>query len=316
MTLVVARQINKEVYIVGDTKFAPHAYKDLSQSSQYIGGLKVVILAPGLCVGYAGNTEIARNALQGVYDQEVNLFDKNAAIEHFLKHHVESVRRGTDLETDFIVVVIVELNEQPGEFQKEIFRIANSKVHWENEASHIGDSGAFGYFQEVFVDGRKERDTPIFEISRLGTGAHPEFHQSLSAAMNAMQATIDSPGVGSVDGIRTVVISEGNQFRYVESIQVRGTPIPVRNELGSPVSFGGAEEGSDHKHIGMFSALGHGVFPVYWYTGRFGVIYCSEQSIEPTIFRDCSLDDFRLKVQEQVSGAHRTALACQARHED
>ena len=311
MTLVVARQVNNEVYIVGDTKFTGPLDSVWSESRKYIGGLKVVLLTPGLCVGFAGNVEIARDAIQGVYDEDVNLFDKNHAIEHFLKHHRHSMEKSST--TDFIIAGIVECYEQPGTFLKEIFRIADSKVYWENETTHIGDRDAFNCFQEDFHHGSQKQNVPTFEVSKLGTKERPAFNQALSAAMHAMQGVIDNPKVLSVDGIRTVVISEEDQFKYVEYLQIRGTPLPVRNEPGAPVSFGDAAEGSDHKHVGMFAAVGHGIFPVYSITGHFGLIYHPEECFEPTIIRNCTQEEFRVRVEERISVAHQRALTYQTR---
>ena len=245
---------------------------------------------------------------------EVNLFDKNQAIEHFLQHHLASVRLGPKLETDFIIAAIVESDQEPGTFVKEMFRIAESKVHWENEACHIGGAHAFGRFQEAFHNGVPRRDVALFEVSRLGAAERPAFHQSLTVAMRAMQAVIDDPDISGVDGVRTVVISEDDQFRYVEYLQVQGHPVPVNNAPGAAVSFGGAPEGSDAKHVGMLSAVGNGVFPVYWITGRFGVIYHPEKSFEPEIHRDCTEEEFCARVREHITNAHQRALQFQSRY--
>lgn len=312
MTLLVARQVNNEIYIVADTKFDDGGNSTRSESKKYIGGLKVVLLTPGLCVGFAGNTEIARNAIQGLYDSSVNLFDKNQAIEHFLKQHVLSVTLGRADETEFVVAVIVECHERPGTFLKEIFRIADSKVYWDNETTHIGDRNAFGCFQEAFHNGSTNLNAPTVEMVRIGSEERPGFDQSLSAAMRAMQNVIDSANIPCVDGIRTVVISEENQFRYLEYIQIRGNLIPVRNTPSSPVSFGGAAEGSDHKHVGMFSVVGYGIFSVYSITGCFGLIYHPEQCFEPEVCRNCTLEEFRFRVEEVISVVHQRALDYQA----
>jgi len=155
--------------------------------------------------------------------------------------------------------VIVESNESAGKFVKEIFRISDSKVYWENETARIGDLDAFNYFQEAFHNGGRGPNLPRLEISKLGVTARPGFDQSLSSAMSAMQCVIDNPKMLRVDGIRTVVISEEGQFKYLEYLQIQGNPIPVTTEPYGPVTFGGAQEGSDHKHVGMFAAHGLGI---------------------------------------------------------
>lgn len=311
MTLVVARQINNEVYLLADTKYIPTIESATSSSHSYKGGLKLVILTPGLCVGFAGNTEFSRRAMEGIYDKEVNLFDKNQVIKYFLDFHLAS--QNDDNTTDFIIALILECDDKNGGYIKEIFKIANSKVNWENVTAYIGDSDAYSCFQEILHEGNKKLNVPTFEITSLGINERPAFNQSLSNAMHAMQGVIDNTNVLTVDGIRTVVISDKDQFRYVEYIQIRGIPIPVNNESNAPVSFGGVAEGSYHKHVGMYSAVGHGIFPVYWITGGFGVIYNPEKCFEPAIFSNITQDDFRLMVEDKIAEAHQRALNYQNR---
>lgn len=311
MTLVVARQVNNEIYIVGDTKFTANESSSWPEPKKYIGGLKVILLNPGLCVSFAGNIEIARDAIQGIYDKNVNLFNKNCAIEYFLEHHKYSVQNCST--TDFLIASIVECDEKPGAFLKEIFRIADSKVYCENEAAYIGDEEAFNYFQEAFHCGHQNNSVPTFEIYKLGSRKRPGFDQSLSTAIFAMQGVIDNLAILSVDGIRTVVISEEDQFKYAEYIQLRGAPTPVNNEPAAPVNFGDAAEGSDHKHVGILSKEGHGIYPFYSITGRFGVIYHPEECFEPTIIPNCTLEEFQMMVDRRINLAHQRAINYQIR---
>ena len=308
MTLVVARQINNEVYLVADTKFTPTVESVISQSSMYIGGLKLIILSPGICIGFANNTKFARKAIEGIYDKNINIFDKNLLIDYFLNIHLLSVTEGGTV--DFIIALILE-SEDNETFTKEIFKIADSKVSWENTTTYIGDNEAFNCFQDISHKGLSNSNIPTFEITKLGKSERPDFDQSLSTALFAMQGVIDNPIILNVDGIRTVVISEEGQFKYAEYIQVKGVPIPVRSEPNSPLSFGGAPEGSDIKHVGMYSAAGHGIFPVYWITGKFGIIYNPNECFKPTIISNITQDEFRLIVWEVVSKANQKALAYQ-----
>lgn len=310
MTLIVARQVDGDVYIVGDTKFSDAAK---SEKDQYIGGLKVILLTPGLCVGFAGDVSTARNAIQGIYDRDVNLFDKNLVLEYFLDHHRQSHPGSAD-ETTFIVVVICEIEDQPGKYVSEIFRIANSEVNWEDQTSYIGESDAFGLFQKASHGGTTKSEVPTLEISRVGGKPRPNFDASLSNALRAMQVVIDDPTSLTVDGYRTVVISEDGQFKYVEYVLVKGQIIPLGAQPRAPISFGGAPEGSDIKHVGMLTAIGIGIFPVYSITGWFGLIYRPEINFEPVSVRNCSLDEFRLQVELQISIASERALAYESRY--
>ena len=304
MTLVVARQINNEVYLVADTKFTPTVESVISQSSMYIGGLKLIILSPGICIGFANNTEFARKAIEGIYDKNINIFDKNLLIDYFLNIHLLSVTEGGTI--DFIIALILE-SEDNETFTKEIFKIADSKVSWENTTTYIGDNEAFNVFQDISHKRLSNSNIP----TKLGISKQPDFNQSLSSALFAIQSVIDNPLILNVDGIRTAVISEAGQFKYTEYILVKAVPIPVRSEPNSPLSFGGAPEGSDIKHVGMYSAAGHGIFPVYWVTGKFGVIYNPIECFKPKIISNITQDEFRSVVREEFTKANQKALAYQ-----
>ncbi|SFM40041.1 hypothetical protein [Nitrosomonas communis] len=308
MSLIVARQINDEIFVIADTKFTVNGADTTTQAEQYIGGLKVVILAPGLFVAFAGNIEYARQAIERIYDKGLFLFDKNQVIDYFLYHHNRA-----EHQTDFIVGVIVEKRDNPAFFEKELFKIANGKVQWEKQVTHIGDIDAYSKFQSFFHSEENKSPVPTFEISRLGKNKIPEFHAHLAKSMNAMMQVIDDPNISSIDGIRTVVISEENQFYYIEYLQVRGNPIPIRNEPNSPVYFGGAAEGSDIKHVGLYTGIGLGIFPVFFESGKFGLIYHPESSFKPTILRCNSENEFLEYVKKSITIAHERALLYQER---
>ncbi len=240
MTLIVARHIENDVYIIGDSKFTENIKSPRENPKSYIGGLKIIILTPGLCIAFAGNVEHARNAIQGIYDTEVNLFDKNCVIDHFLKHHNNSQSSGHP--TDFIVAGICENEEKLSEFIKEVFKISDSHVSRENEATYIGDYDAFNSFQEACHKRNAKRNTPTLAIFKLGNTERPNFDYSHKAAAYGMQAVIDDTNISNVDGIYVTVISEENQFKYVQYTQVRGSPTAVNNLPFSPLTFGGAAE--------------------------------------------------------------------------
>lgn len=308
MSLIVTRQINDEIFVVADTKFTVNETDTKTQAEQYIGGLKVVILAPGLFVAFAGIVEYARKAIERIYDKGLFLFDKNQVIDYFLSHHNRASHQ-----TDFIVGVIVEERDNPASFEKEFFKIANGEVQWEKQVAHIGDEDAYSKFQSYFHSDENKSPIPTFEISRLGKNQIPEFHSHLAKSMEAMMQVIDDPDISAIDGIRTVVISEENQFRYTEYLQIRGKPIPIRNEPNSPVYFGGAAEGSDIKHVGLYTGIGHGVFPIFFESGKFGIIYHPENSFKPTILRCNSKDEFLEQVKKRITIAHERALLYQER---
>lgn len=312
MTLVVARKVNNEIIIVGDTKIT-NDHKP--QAAQYIGGLKIVLLAPGLCVAFAGDVAEARDAIEGIYSKNINLFDKNSAIDYFLSRHRESLRKGGDRRTDFIVASICDPVDASGEFEKEIFRIANSNVEWGSDVYQIGDGSAFDRYQRILHGEKPIQMHTSFEITRLGNVARPGFDDAVHAAMSAIQGVIIDPECVTVDGYRTGVVSDENGFRYLQTFRFDGNSLPINLEDGKvhPIISGGAPEGVDIKITGVLVEIGYGIYPLYSITGNFGVIYQPEISFEPKIYSNISRDEFELIVHQMMLLEQAKVLTYQSR---
>jgi hypothetical protein len=310
MTLVVARQIDGDIYFVADTKFSAVEHMSTSSADQYIGGLKLVILNPAVCVAFAGNTAIAQDAIQGIYSKAIDHFDKNEVINYFLSHHRRSLDLGPNNEVDFVLAFSLET--AAGEYLKELFRIAGGEVHWDNEATYVGDHAAFELFQTAFHDEHAIPDGPMFQLTRLGSESRPALDAHLTAALRAMQVVIDSTSIASVDGIRTAVVSEEGRFHYVTGVMLRGTPTPVCANPGSSLTFGEAADGSDHKQVGVGASPNCAVMGVYSYTGRFGIVYRPVTDFRPLIVRGCSLEQFQEKLGDARSTAEQALRQCEA----
>jgi hypothetical protein len=294
MTLVVARQIDGEVFLVADTKFTAPAHEGKSNAEQYIGGLKLVLLNPAVCVAFSGNIHFAQNAIQGIYRKNVDLFDKNALIDYFLSHHRLSRDMGADCEVDFVLAFSLETPN--GAYLKELFSIKDGEVRWDNQATYVGDAKGFDLFQATFHRAQAVADGSVFELTRLGSTARPTFDGQLTSALRAMQVVIDDSSITLVDGLRTAVVSEGGRFRYLATLLLRGTPRPVRAEPNSPVTFGDAASGSDNKYVGIGASPICAVMGAYSYTGRFGIIYRPVIDFEPLIAHDCSIEQFHAEI--------------------
>jgi hypothetical protein len=322
LSLIVAKKIGKQVFFIGDTKFSyrdPLTNKErfYTEAEKYIGGLKVILLTPGLCVAFAGDVDTARQAIEGVYEKDVNLFDKNQAIEYFLKSHLESLKSGSpEHVTDYIVGTICSLESNSADYVEEIFKISDGTVTWDSPVAWIGDSSAFGRYQSSFQTSARtvEKGRAEFEIISFGKELSSELAESVSKNMRVFQEVITDPASCTVDGLRTLVFSTQGGFRYREYVLFNGIPRPVLpGGVGSPINFGGAAEGTNAMHVGLMTGEGHAVFPVYYYSGRFGIVYNPTISFDPIKLVNIDIEDFKRAVNEQINAQHCRALAYQDR---
>lgn len=314
MTLVVAGKADQHIFFVGDTKFSDMQFSLHErvgfETTQYVGGLKVIILSPGICVAFAGNVGFAQSAIEGIYDRSADLLDKTKLLNYFLAVHRKSLQ--TSESTDFLVATMCEVNGAPGQFDPEIFKIADSKVTVVPSIDHIGDPAAFNSYQQAFHTFAAPTRDPFFGAMPLGDSVLHNFHPMLLKAMEGMRHVINDSSISTVGGIGTVVITDNSQFKYLESATAVGKPKPTQPGVaGSPLHWGSAADGADNRH--HLSVTGLGIFPIYSYTGQFGIIYNPERSFKPKIIHDITFDEFRREVELCCTVLHERALKWQTR---
>ena len=249
MTLVVVRRNegDERIYMVGDTKFT-HAFPDgRDGQSDFIGGLKIVVLHPGVAIAFAHNTRNAQQAIEGIHSCGVNLFDKKAVLDYFLSHHLCSLDQGDDAMVEFIAAF--ELNDQTSE----LFLVKNGEAKYV-DAGYIGSSIAYNRFLH-------------HEQQLAGSSPTPPF---LANAMQALDAVIGDSNLalrdvdGFVIGLRQ---SADEGFHYVQRVTVEGCPTPISTAPLAPVTFGGAPEGANEWSIGSSPGDRYGVLTAFCHTG-------------------------------------------------
>lgn len=306
MTLVVARLINNEIFVVADTKFTiPQEKKPLSsrrnvitQAEQYFGGLKVIILFPGLFVAFANEISFAKDAIEKIYDKKINLINKDQTIDYFFDRHCRS-----QYQTDFIIGFICSSDNNPENFEKEIVKISEGHIERGKNVVYIGDKDAFTKFQSYSLLKELKHPSPNFTLRRLGKESNPDFQQNLVNSIHAIDQVIRDLEIPTVDGVCTTLTSENDEFRYMESVEFFGKPIPIKKEPSSPVYFGGAAEGSDNRHIGAYLVPGVGIFSVFLDSGKFGVIYNPIESFNPEIVHCNSMEEFAISIKKRTDKA-------------
>jgi hypothetical protein len=304
MSLIVAKKIENEIFLISDTKFTykepvTNLEKRYSKVDEYLGGLKTILLAPGMCVAYAGEVLYAKEAFESLLTQKINIFNKKSVIDYFLQHHNRS--KGL---TDFLVISNTGVLE--------LFKIQDSNVG-QSDFAWIGDREAFKYLQGVLLgditDFEGEQGRGEFEIISLGDTSTQIVTNEISKYMDAFRKLLNSD-IQSVDGIRTLTRFDLTQSYYSEYVLMNGK---LQKALkGNGLYFGDAPEGSVAKHVALLSSVGIGIFPVYYYTGKFGVVYTPLEKFQPEIFENIEFSDFRKKVEQMLQKFHQKILNYQA----
>lgn len=299
MTLVIAKKIEDEIIILSDTKFTydnDKSYKLLySNADEYIGGLKAVLIFPGVCVCFAGKVAFARDAFLEIIEKTVNVFDKNILINHFLAFHKKSGQS-----TDFLIMTNTGTLE--------IFKIQNGKVTWDEDSVWIGDHEAFSEFQKCFL-GNSQNEGEVgkaeFEIFSYGNDINSSVSDSFSKNIKAFNSVLKS-NILSVGGICTVIRFNLNKAYYLEYSKANGTPRIALN--GKNIYLGKEPEGAFAFHVAPRSSIGLGVFAVYYYTGKFGIIYAPVFNFSPQIIKDLEFEDFSKMLNEKLDTSFKAML--------
>lgn len=141
-------------------------------------------------------------------------------------------------------------------------RIQDGVVERGLTAAWIGDRRAFSHYQDAF------HSTPP-----TTTGADPTGEISDAGRMlQAMQAVVDDPSVGSVGEAVVSVLPSERGFSYGEAammISERAQSIP--SDTLTRLAFGGAAEGGSAYSILTPREPGIGAIAIHFHQGRFGL---------------------------------------------
>lgn len=281
MTLVVARRSEGRIFMVGDTKFTPEISGGRDGQLHFIGGLKIVVLHPGVVIAFAHNTVSARQAIEGIHSRGVDLFDKAEVLNYFLNHHRRAAERGGNAMVEFIAAF--ELSNQV----TELFLIKNGNVEWV-DAGYIGNDLAYNRFLHL--------------EHQLGTTLPAPF--ALDMAMRALDTVIQDPdpALQNVGGFTVGLRQSADEgFLYVHRVMAEGRPTPVHSGSAVPITFGGAPAGANEWILGSSPGDKYGVLTAFCQTGAFGVIYRPALNFTPRLIRKCTAADLVNESMQEVS---------------
>ncbi len=293
MSLVIARQIGNDIFLVGDTKLTSKKGETLN-IIQEGNVLKIVIIHPQCVFAFAGGEDDAEEALKEikpeytfdqiksiVYSAHKNSFrDNKYGVEFILafgKPNYEIIEYKNGDETKRVVAWIgtgneiflnymhgvkdaVEQNAKPEKTHSKS-RPQNANV---KTAATIKISG--GEFLAIAQPTNKKN-------------LNKDFTNAYSLALDSMKQLIESGRVNEVGGFYTPVAYHENEFQYMHYSTVFGSEQIIEIPVGAhsysvPLSFGTPQEGSYIVTLMQFANQSkEKVAAFHFMHGELGIIY-------------------------------------------
>jgi hypothetical protein len=265
MSLVVARFSKLGVRLYSDSQVT-----DPSQPRNNLipGRLKLIVLKPNVCIGFAGQLNGAIDAIREV----AKLGSSSAIIEKLVERH-----RASKEAVDFIVATL-----QP----RSLHKISAGQHFTGGEQYWIGD-----------YDGIKEFEKRFFE---LPTPAIDDEVAAVAGQMyQAFNSVVSDRAVSTVGGILFSVVTHKGAFLYAPAANVFFPTQEIPSGVPTALRFGGPAEGGYAYSIYYPLEPGVPAAGVYFLQGRCGVLYLPLDVDEPIWFSGISQQGFREAVKEK-----------------
>lgn len=294
MSLVISRKIETAIYIVGDTRITDNYGKKLNPTRDDV--IKTIILAPGVCVSFAGSKCIADKAFKSLQNYEINV-----VLVHFLNSHLTSLEND-EYGTEYIVATC-----HP---KSEIYEIKDGTVKTV-ESSWIGDIDAFKLFQSYFL-ATAAVDLPLIGSANFIIQMLPDHtdgnHQIYSHLLRAMRSTISDSSAPTVGGFVIPVAINKGQFDYLDysytmTHQIKFEFVP---DGWHQIPFGTAAQGGYSMSFSAGKEIGIENPAIYFLQGKMGIFFhrrdcgllCSEllTDVLPHQFIERAQTEFGIKI--------------------
>jgi hypothetical protein len=282
MSLIVARVTPRGIWLTSDMRITD---RSAANAPGFLGAaLKVILLSPTFCIGYAGRVGVALGAIQRVNAESMTI----AATIEFLS----GIHRANS-DTEFIVAglnppLLVEIKNGHAEH---------------TEATWIGDAGAYNEYQqhyhgEHFLAPGAELDV-VYKADL-----------DIAVAMNdAMQDLVLANGEPNGPGFSHAVVGEASVtvgpnlpdglFKYHVYAAFAGS-FGYSSPASSPLTS--TERGTLTLHFMAPEEPGLGAIGLYFREGQLGVLYAplmTEHADRPDRIRAASPRQFASMVNER-----------------
>jgi hypothetical protein len=291
MTLVVARVTPIGVRVAGDMRITdPNA----AGPRGFLGAaLKVILLRPTLCIGYAGNVGLALAAIRRVASEDLSAED--------VESQLLDVHRRSDGNTDFLIASL-----RPSRLV--VVKNGRAKA---SSAAWIGDQRAFAEYQLHYYDELRrllplesydspERAEDIAIATRMGNGMEAVVHGA-SFVIEGETRILTRPQGGSHQAVGEAIVyvvlrAEDDLFGY--SVLMRATA-SVSEESGVGSLETSAARGVFSYKVLVPTQPGVGIVGLYFDQGQLGVIYAplllDDPERYPGVSRDAFIELVRLR---------------------
>jgi len=280
MSLIRAQKFGDEFRILSDTK--------ITDSEQILRGvetniLKVVILRPDLCIGFAGLIGPASLGIEKMDEligaEEVNM---DQVLDHLLQRHLAAGKK-----TDFIVASLTP--------NSNLYKISEGKVESNLQTCWIGDHDAFSTFQEFF------HQTRGFERPELS----PELAETVNTIIKMQRAftrLVESGLHESVGQFMIEVATNPGAGFYYEAryIGTPGAPSLHRQiEPSEEISDWSAAIGGFSTSILVPDEAGVGAIGIHFFQGKFGALFYPLEQEKPIVIKNVDKEEFIAQIFER-----------------
>jgi hypothetical protein len=280
MSLVRAQQFGDNFKILSDTK--------ISDSEQILRGvetniLKVVILRPDLCIGFAGLIGPASLGIEKmdklIGAEEVHI---DRVLDHLLQRHLAAAKK-----TDFIVASLTPSSN--------LYKISEGKVESDLQNCWIGDHDAFSTYQEFF------HQTRGFERPELS----PESAENVNTNFRMQRAFIRlvESGLHESVGHFMIEVATNPGIGFYYEARYIGTPGPAslhrQIEPSEEISDWSASIGGFSTSILVPDQAGIGAIGIYFFQGKFGALFYPIKQEEPIVITNVDKEEFIAQVFER-----------------
>jgi hypothetical protein len=269
MSFIYSKIIDNKIYIESDSRVLRRATG--MRDSSY-GSLKSIIIFPQLCIAFAGDPDLAEDAIKEIY-QKQNGVNLPYVLSVLMKYN--------KLNSNEVVFIVCSVKDRP-----EIIKVSNSEVERNLPLAWIGEKAALDKF------------IPLYHCKK------GEVKTDVDAVRSAFAQVIESGDIDSVGDFHvttyTEISTQGGRpfFRYVDrsfailnEVQVL-TPIGSDNSIGRTLTWGTTEGGS--YGVSYFSSVDayKPAIALYFHKGNYGILYFPKLRFEPIVLKDISSLDF------------------------
>lgn len=283
MSLVVARVLGNKLYILSDSKITDETS---ILKGNFKGALKSIILAPELCICFAGLVYPALSVIREANDY----YNKTNDINQIIKMLFDKSQK-FDNQIDFIVAYCKD--------RPEIHTIKNGEIK-KCEVAWIGDIDAFNEYQQNYSE---YSSTPITN--------NPNFSneiQTQTLMYLAFSKTLNSTKCKSIDQPQISVMTEEKGFNYSIAVNIFAPAQTIPSGIETKINFGNVQNGGYGYTILVPDETGIGLIGVHFYPGNVGAIFyplfedsvIRYKNVTPNELIEIVKKDFGIRLQQGI----------------